>query len=313
MSAYPGAVDNVDAVTEPVRVAVLGAGGIGGLLAAVLARAGHEVVCLASETSAEVLRTKGVHLDSTLFGEFTAQVEADTELRAPVDLCFITVKHTALEDSLSRVSPEVLGDGLIVPMLNGVGHPAFLRSHYRPELVAPATIRSESTRLEPGVIAHTSRFADIELTSATAPRTRLDHAADVLRAAGFNTGVSSDEATVLWKKMSYIAPIALLTTRYLLPVGEIRAKHWEELVAALTEIVAVGTACGADLDFKAVEDYHLHTFGAAMKSSMQRDAEAGRPLELDAIGGAVLRAASLHGVSVPTVTRLVLEISIRQA
>jgi 2-dehydropantoate 2-reductase len=304
-------VDNVDAAVEPVRVAVLGPGGIGGLLAAVLARAGHEVVCLASETSAEVLSSKGIHLNSLLFGEFTARVEADTELRAPVDLCFIAVKHTALLDSLSRLSPEALGDGLIVPMLNGVDHPALLREHYRPELVAPATIRGESTRLEPGVIAHTSEFADIELASATAPRSRLEHAASVLRAAGFGVGVSEDEVTVLWKKMTYIAPIALLTTRYLLPVGEIRAKHWDELMAALAEIVEVGAACGADVDFKAVRDFFIHGFGPTMKSSMQRDAEAGRPPELDAVGGAVLRAASLHGVSVPTVTNLVLEISTR--
>jgi 2-dehydropantoate 2-reductase len=304
-------MENVDTSVEPVRVAVLGPGGIGGLLAAVLARAGHEVVCLASETSAEVLRTKGIHLKSDLFGEFTAQVEADTELRAPVDLCFIAVKHTTLEDSLSRLSPEALGEGLIVPLLNGVDHPALLRERYRPELVAPGMIRGESTRIEPGVIAHTSAFAEIELASATAPRARLEHAAEVLRAAGFGVEVSEDEATALWTKMTFIAPLALLTTRYLLPTGEIQARHGEELRAALAEIVAVGNACGAEVDAKVVEDFYRNRFGGATKTSMQRDAEAGRPLELDAVGGAVLRAAALHGVPAPTVTRLVLEISLR--
>ena len=304
-------MENVDTSVEPVRVAVLGPGGIGGLLAAVLARAGHEVVCLASETSAEVLRAKGIELKSDLFGEFTAQVEADTELRAPVDLCFIAVKHTALEDSLSRLSPEALGDGLIVPLLNGVDHPALLRERYRPELVAPGMIRGESTRIEPGVIAHTSTFADIELASATAPRARLEHAADVLRAAGFGVGVSEDETTALWRKMTFLAPIALLTTRYLLPTGEILARHGDELRAALAEIVAVGNTCGAEGDAESVEDFYVHRFSGATKTSMQRDAEAGRPLELDAVGGAVLRAAALHGVPAPTVTRLVLEISLR--
>jgi 2-dehydropantoate 2-reductase len=304
-------VDNSDAAANPIRVAVLGPGGVGGLLAAVLAHAGHEVVCLAGDSTVEVLREKGLRLSSVRFGEFTARVEADTRLREPVDLCFIGVKQTALEDSLNRLSPEALGDGLIVPMLNGVDHPALLRERYRPELVAPAMIRVESTRLEPGVIAHTSPFADIDLASTTAPRARLDHAAGVLRAAGFVAEVLDDEATVVWTKMTFLAPMGLLTTRYLVPVGEIREKHWDELLAAGAELVAVARACGAEVDFKGVEDIFRNA-PAAMKSSMQRDAEAGRPLELDAIGGAVLRAAALHGVPVPTMTSLVLEISVRQ-
>lgn len=310
-AAYPGAMDNTDAATGPLRVAVLGPGGVGGLIAAVLSHAGHEVVCLASDSTADVLRTKGIRLESAQFGEFTAPVEADTQLRGPVDLCFITVKQTALEDSLARLSPEALGEGLIVPMLNGVDHPALLRERYRPELVAPAMIRVESTRLEPGVIAHTSPFAAIDLASATAPRARLDGAAAVLRAAGFVAAVRDDEATVVWAKMGFLAPMALMTTRYLVPVGEIKENHGDELLAAGAEVVAVAHACGAEVDLKTVEE-GFRLAPAAMKSSMQRDAEAGRPLELDAIGGAVLRAAALHGVPVPTITNLVLEISTRQ-
>jgi 2-dehydropantoate 2-reductase len=304
-------MDNIDAAVSPVRVAVLGPGGVGGLLAAVLARAGHEVVCLAGDSTAEVLRTKGIRLSSVQFGEFTARVEADTQLREPVDLCFVCVKQTALEDSLARLSPEVLGEGLIVPMLNGVDHPALLRERYRPELVAPAMIRVETTRLEPGVIAHTSPFADIDLASATAPRARLDHAAEVLRAAGCGAEVRDDEATVVWTKMTFLAPLALMTTRYLVPIGELRERHWEELLAAGAEVAAVARACGAEVKSENVEGVFRQAPGA-MKSSMLRDAEAGRPLELDAIGGAVLRAAALHGVPVPTITMLVLEISARQ-
>ena len=303
-------MDNTDAAFTPVRVAVLGPGGVGGLLAAMLARAGHEVVCLAGDSTVEVLRNKGIRLSSAQFGEFTAQVEADTRLREPVDLCFIGVKQTALEDSLARLSPEALGDGLIVPLLNGVEHPALLRERYRPELVAPAMIRVESTRLEPGVIEHTSPFAEIDLASTTAPRARLDAAADVLRAAGLSANVLDDEATVVWTKMTFLVPIALTTTRYLLPTGEIRERHWDEMLAAAAEVVAVARACGAAVDLASAEA-GLRRFPAAAKSSMQRDAEAGRPLELDAIGGAVLRAAALRGVPVPTITKLVLELSTR--
>jgi 2-dehydropantoate 2-reductase len=304
-------MESAEPTARPSRVAVLGPGGVGGLLAAVLARAGHEVVCLAGEASAELLRAKGIRVRSEEFGEFTAPVSADTELRGPVDLCLIAVKQTALSDALARLDPDVLGDGLLVPLLNGVEHPALLRERYRPELVAPAVIRVETTRLEPGLIAHTSPFADLDLASSTAPRARLDAAAGLLAAAGFGARVLPDEATALWSKMGFVAPMALLSTRYEQTVGEVRTQHRAELFAAIGEVAAVAEACGAELDLADIEAFYLKV-PPEMKSSMQRDAEAGRPLELDAIGGAVLRAAALRGVSVPVLTDLVLRLSVRR-
>jgi 2-dehydropantoate 2-reductase len=293
---------------RPSRIAVLGPGGVGGLLAAVLAQAGHEVVCIAGETTAELLRADGIRVRSEQFGEFTAPVEADTRLRAPVDLCLIAVKQTALEDALGRIDADTLGDGLLVPLLNGIEHPALLRERFRPELVAPGVIRIESTRLEPGLIAHTSPFADLDLASATAPRDRLDAVARLLGEAGFGVRVLPDETSALWSKMGFIAPMALLTTRYAQSVGEVRTQHRAELFAAIAEVAAVAEACGAELDLGDIEAFYL-AVPAEMKSSMQRDAEAGRPLELDAIGGAVLRAAALHGEPVPVLTDLVLRLA----
>ena len=295
---------------RPSRIAVLGPGGVGGLLAAVLARAGHEVVCLAREATAELLRTDGIRVRSGEFGDFTAPVGADTRLRAPVDLCLIAVKQTALEDALARIDPDTLGDGLLVPLLNGVEHPALLRERFRPELVAPGVIRVESTRLAPGLIAHTSPFADLDLASATAPRERLDAAAGLLGEAGFGVRVLPDETSALWAKMGFIAPLALLTTRYGQNVGEVRTQHRAELFAAIAEVAAVAEACGAELDLGGIEAFYL-AVPAETKTSMQRDAEAGRPLELDAVGGAVLRAAAVHGVSVPVLTDLVLRLAAR--
>lgn len=176
-------------------VAVLGPGGVGGLLAALLARAGHRVICLAGAETVRVLRTDGVQVRSEPFGDFTAPVEADTELREPADLCLVTVKHTALDAALDRVPPTALGDGLVVPLLNGVEHPAVLRRRYRPELVAPAVIRVESTRVAPGVIEHGSPFAEIDLAGVTTVgRARLDALAGLLTAAGVRTRVQEDEA-----------------------------------------------------------------------------------------------------------------------
>jgi 2-dehydropantoate 2-reductase len=107
--------------------------------------------------------------------------------------------------------------------------------------------------------------------------------------------------------MVFLAPLALLTTRYDVPLGDIRTRHREELVALVEETAAVGRASGADTD-AATALARYDAIPAGMKSSMQRDAEAGRPLELDAIGGALLRAAERHGVAVPVATRLVREL-----
>ncbi|MET9454203.1 2-dehydropantoate 2-reductase [Streptomyces canus] len=297
-----------DSAHQKLTLAVLGPGGTGGLLAALLARAGHRVICLAGDDTATTLRTAGLQVRSGTFGDFTVPVEADTELREPVDACLIAVKHTSLRPALDRVPPTALGDGLVVPLLNGVEHPATLRTRYRPDRVAPAVIRVESTRIEPGVIEHGSPFAEIDLTGDGVPRERLDALASALADAGPRTRVLDDESAALWAKMSFLAPFALLTTLHGLPLGEVRTRHREELTALVEETAAVSAACGGPADpAQALARYDA--FPPRTKSSMQRDAEASRPLELDAIGGALLRAADRHGVKVPVATRVVRELA----
>ncbi|GAA2762177.1 2-dehydropantoate 2-reductase [Streptomyces paradoxus] len=297
-------------MANELTVAVLGPGGVGGLLAALLSRSGHRVICLSGARTAETLRTGGIQVRSARFGDFTARVEADTELREPVDACLVTVKDTALDAASARVPAPVLGDGLLVPFLNGVEHPAALRTRYRPDRVAPAVIRVESTRVAPGVIEHGSPFAEIDLTGTDVPRPRLDALADAFASAGPATRVLADETAALWAKMSFLAPFALLTTRYGLPLGDVRTRHRDELTALVEETAAISHACGGPADpAQALARYDA--FPASMKSSMQRDAEAGRPLELDAIGGALLRAAERHGVPAPVAARVVRELADR--
>ncbi|GHE28731.1 ketopantoate reductase family protein [Streptomyces capitiformicae] len=300
---------------ERLTVAVLGPGGVGGLLAALLARAGNRVICLAGEETARTLDENGITVRSARFGEFTARVETATELREPVDATLITVKHTTLTTALDRLPAKALTpDTLVVPFLNGVEHPAALRAHYADAAahIAPATIRVESTRVAPGVIEHGSPFADVDLTGDTVPRDRLNSLAGALEWSGLGTRVLPDETAVLWAKMSFLAPFALLTTRYGLPLGEIRTHHRDELTALVEETAAVSAAVGSPTDpTEALRRYDA--FPPLTKSSMQRDAESGRPLELDAIGGALLRAAARHDVPVPVTTRVVRELRRRHA
>ncbi|MFE9764672.1 ketopantoate reductase family protein [Streptomyces sp. NPDC005808] len=291
-----------------MTVAVLGPGGVGGLLAALLARAGHRVICLAGAETARTLGADGIRVRSGHFGDFTARVEADTELREPVDACLIAVKATALDAALERVPAKAPGDGLLVPFLNGVEHPAVLRELYGRDRVAPAVIRVESARVAPGLIEHGSPFAEADLTGETVDRERLDALAEALAGAGVGTRVQEGEVATLWAKMSFLAPFALLTTQYRLPLGDVRTLHREELAALVAETAAVSSACGAPAD-PAAALARYDSFPPATKSSMQRDAEAGRPLELDAIGGALLRAADRYGVPVPVASGLVRELA----
>ncbi|MGW4884437.1 ketopantoate reductase family protein [Streptomyces murinus] len=293
------------APATPWTIAVLGPGGVGGLLAALLSRAGHRVICLAGQDTARTLARDGIRVSSGQHGDFTAPVEADTELREPVDLCLVTVKHTALDAALDRMPPQY-ARGFVLPLLNGVEHVAALRGRYGAEQVVPAVIRVESTRTAAGVVEHGSPFTEIDV--AGADEARLAPLAAVLNAAGVKTRTVADENAALWAKLAFLAPFALLTTRYGLSIGGIRDEHAKELAALVEETTAVSRACGGPGDAAQVLARY-DAFPAQSKSSMLRDAEAGRALELDAIGGAVLRAAERHGIEVPLATRLVAELA----
>ncbi|MEU3373849.1 ketopantoate reductase family protein [Streptomyces sp. NPDC006711] len=288
--------------TSKLTLAVLGPGGVGGLIAALLARAEHRVICLAGDRTADVLRQEGLRVDSEQYGAFTAAVEADTRLREPVDAVFVTVKQTALDEALDRVPADVLGAAVVVPLLNGVDHLAVLRRRLPSAQIVAGTIRVEATRTAPGRIAHTSPFTQLELGAP------LGEFAEVLRQAGLDVSVRDNESAVLWDKLAFLAPFALLTTRHRADVGTVRSGHRAELLAVLDEVAAVARAGGAPVTAEGLLSL-FDRIPETMKSSMQRDAEAGLPLELDAIGGAVLRAGAAHGIATPATARLVAEVA----
>ena len=294
----------------PARVAVLGPGGVGGLVAALLARRGDQVTCLAPPATAAHLAAHGLELRSRTLGDARVTVEAATRLDHPVDVLFVTVKATQLADAVQAVPAEALGDGLVVPFLNGLDHVAWLRDRYPPDQVAAGTIRIESTRLGPGLIEHASPFAVVELAAGKAPRGRVEELAARLAETGLDVTVGDDEARALWSKLAVLAPIALTTTWAAAPFGEVRAGHWDEVVAVVGEIVAAARADGVELDEAATIGL-IERVPDTMRSSMQRDAAAGRPIELDAIGGAVLRAAERAGTQAPATARLVADLRSR--
>jgi len=225
-------------------------------------------------------------------------------------MCLVAVKSTSLDEALDSVPAEALGDGLVIPLLNGVEHMTALRARFPVAQVVAGAIRVESTRVGAGRISHTSPFSWIEVASDTAPRERVDALAAQLHQAGLDVTVRDDETALLWEKLTLLAPLALLTTHASAPLGFVRDQRRADLEAVTGEVCAVAAAAGARVDPATILGM-LDGVPASMKSSMQRDAEANRSTELDAIGGAVLRAARRHGIDAPVTARLVNELRTR--
>jgi 2-dehydropantoate 2-reductase len=291
-------------------VAVLGPGGVGGFLAAALARAGEHVLVVAREDTAATIARAGIYVQSVRLGDFHARPGAATALREPADVLFIATKATGLEQALERIeaAPE-----LVVPLLNGLDHMALLRERLGPGRVAAGTIRIESDRPAAARIVQTSPFLRVDLAADdSAVRDKLWQLAESLEHAGVPAEIGPTEAQILWGKLVRLNALACTTSAADRPVGFIRADpEWRAaLIGCVEEASAVAKQEGADID-PSQPITELEQAHAELGSSMQRDIAAGREPELDAIAGAVLRAAARHRIACPTIERLSAQIAAR--
>jgi 2-dehydropantoate 2-reductase len=291
-------------------IAVLGPGGVGGFVAAALARAGDDVVVVAREPTAEAIAENGIEVRSVRLGDFTARPRAVASLTEPVEVLIVAPKATGLRASLARIAAA---PGLVVPLLNGLDHMEVLRERFGPDRVAAGAIRIESTRTARGVIEHTSPFLRVDLAADDpALRPALETLAARVRAAGIPVEIGPSEAQILWAKLVRLNALACTTSARDKPVGFIRSDpEWRPiLIACLDETAAAANADGAKID-PAVALAEVDAVHPELETSMQRDIAAGREPELDAIPGSVLRAAARHGLTCPTVERLVAMIAAR--
>jgi 2-dehydropantoate 2-reductase len=284
-----------------MRHAILGAGGVGGLIGAALAKSGDLVTVVLRP---EALKTYPAELSlESPFGSFSIPVERAAAVTQPFDVLWIAVKATQLNAALRAIaSPELLGS--IVPLLNGIDHVALLRTRFGHDRVVPATIGVESERASPGKIIHRSPSARLVVSSIG--ESRLAPTLEKLRQFGFNCAFSADESKMLWNKLAILAPCALTTTASGMTMGEVGSNPvWRErLEAGVYEACAVATASGTPLD----PAFFIRVFDSlqpGMRSSMQKDVAAGNPPELDGIAGPILRIAQEHGLNVPVTRELV--------
>lgn len=255
-----------------LRHAILGAGGVGGLIGACLVHTGSSVTMVVRpESLAQYPRE--LHLESVL-GNFRAPVSASAEV-PPCDVLWITVKATQLDNALKAVTnPGSVRH--IVPLLNGIDHLRALRGKFGVDKVIPATIAVETERVGPGRIVHRSPFA--RLNVLTAGRALLGLTIDALQRVGFECRFIDDEPTLMWGKLVFLAPFALSTTAAGLPIGGVLSSpEWRELaIGCVREACAVAIAEGAKVDPNAILA-GSSKFPPGMRSSMQKDVDQGSP------------------------------------
>lgn len=285
---------------QSMRHAILGAGGVGGLIGACLAKSGASVTMVVRPESLAHYPAQ-LQLESP-FGNFSVPVARAAEV-PPADVLWIAVKATQLEAALSSfTNPDSVS--AIVPLLNGIDHLALLRARYGAERVIASTIAVETERVAPGHIVHRSPFATLNMSSAG--RTLLGTTLEELQKIGFACRFVDHEPTLMWSKLVFLAAFALTTTAGDITTGEILADPtWRQLgLSCIREASAVANAEGAKIDADAVIAA-VSKMPGNMRSSMQKDVEQGRTPELDAIAGPILRGAARHRIDVPTTKKLV--------
>jgi 2-dehydropantoate 2-reductase len=288
-----------------MKHAILGAGAIGGLLGTAFASLGEDVTMV---VRAGKLASYPANLTlERPSGSLTAPAKAVAALTTPIDVLWIATKTYQLESALAAVKSL---PGCVVPLLNGVDHVAALRSQFGHDRVVPATIAIEAERLAPGLFIQRSAVVRFNLAASGEPL--LGAIVEEMAPLGFSSRFIANELTLLWAKLCFLGPFALVTSASSMNAGEILADAaWNrKLTTAVAEACAVANASGAEIDTAQIQAI-LASSPPGMRSSMQKDVAAGRELELDAIGGPIVRGGERYGIDVSTTAELIAAIRAR--
>ena len=308
------------------KVCVIGAGAIGGFFGVQLAARGAEVSVVARGRTLDALRTRGWILESG-GKQIVAPVRAvaDAKELGPQDMVILAVKAYALADVAPLVRTLLGPSTAVVPALNGVpwwftlgetGLPiagrlrsvdpkGMIEAAIPIESVIGAVVYPACSSPEPGVSRHNSGtrlvFGDIGQPVGAQVPPRVESLIALLKSAGFEAEASTDIRKEVWKKLlgnACFNPVSLLTgsaTDLLIDDPHI----YPLFATMMTETLAVGRALGIDVGLKPPERIAMTRKLGHVKTSMLQDAEAGRPVEIDSILGAVNEMARRLNVATP--------------
>jgi 2-dehydropantoate 2-reductase len=297
-----------------MRIVILGAGGIGSILAAFFARAGHDVTLIARGEHLQAVRERGVKV--TGLADFTAEVEAAEHASGACDAFVLATKTPDTRTALTAVND--LRPKLSLSLQNGVAKDHVLAETFTP--VVGATTMVGATRTAPGEVAYT-------LDGATYMGAGAAELAEAWNATGLQLTVVEDILAHEWAKQALQAPAATLAVASDLPNHLVHLRLARPFVEAIREVAAVADANGVELaggedygfDVRAIATEPIddavrrvlrrgEQLVAAGKTaivvSMLQDVRAGRPTEIEETAGYVVSEADRLGVDVPNLRLL---------
>lgn len=289
-----------------MKILVMGAGAIGGCYGGLLARAGEDVTFLARGDNLRAIRERGLRVESATHGDFTARPKAVERLGGygQADLILFCVKGYHNAQAMDDMAAAVGAHTTILTLQNGIGSGEQLGERFGADKVLLGAAYIDAMRKAPGVAAQRGsppRIVFGEASGAVSERGRAIER--TLRGAGIETELSGNILAALWGKLIYICALSgmMCITRAafadVLDTPETRAVTLD----VMREAEAVARASGVALDEGIVESVMagFEEEKGDLLSSMFLDLEAGRPLEIGLINGAVARIGGEVGVATP--------------
>ncbi|MFE1599487.1 ketopantoate reductase family protein [Methylobacterium sp. ID0610] len=288
-----------------MRLLVVGAGSTGGYIGGRLAQAGRDVTFLVRPARAGQLRQTGLrivspHGDATLEPQLAT---ADT-IDAPFDAVLLSVKGYQLDAALSDLRPAVGPQTMILPVLNGMRHMETLAQRFSPENVVGCALKIATILDEEGRVVQLTPLQDLaygELDGRDTPRIRALH--DFMHGGGLAPRLSGEIRREMWEKWILLASLGAITCLMRGSIGEIEVAPGGPAFAlavideAVATVRAVGTAPSEEF-LSAARD-QLTAKASPLTSSMYRDLQKGRLIEVETIIGDLVRSAAEAGVTTP--------------
>jgi 2-dehydropantoate 2-reductase len=291
-----------------MRIVVMGAGGVGGYFGGRLALAGNDVTFIARGAHGDAIRRNGLRAEGTL-GEFHVQqakcVASPDEIAEPPDVILFAVKLSAMESAAEQLRPMVGAQTSVYTVQNGVEAADVVGAVLGREKVVPGIAYISAIISEPGLISTRAAFAGLAFGERDERESaRVKAFFEACKAAKFDAQIPQDITRAIWLKFAMLAPMAATTSLIRCGLGPIRGNPRSRalLQALIEEIVALAKVTGVDMRDRDVTDTLriLDGLPPTVRASMAHDLEAGNPLELPWLSGAVVRLGEKHGVATPT-------------
>ena len=294
-----------------MRIAIIGAGAVGGYYGARLAAAGHDVTFVARGANLLALRERGIEVRSQL-GDIGLKVgaESDPSKVQPVELVVLAVKTYSNAGALKLLPPLAERGAAVLTLQNGVESAEDVAAVVGEAAVLGGSTYIAAELVAPGVVQHTGVMRRIVFGEAFGERVRtprVARVAEALAVPGIEVEGVADYRVALWEKFIFLAPIAGFCAAARQPVGGLwRQPTFRELLGrTMAEVEAVARAEGVTVAADVVQQ-KLDYLGSwpNTRPSLMMDIVAGRPLEVEALMGAVVRRGRVHGVPTPIMDAL---------